>query len=126
VCVCVAPRVCEMCGQAVASLECADCHEDLQVPHHSFYCAACCRTYHQHPKRLNHQPKAIVVNPLFENCLARHVNSQQTGSLDEEMLELYGVICIATSHYVSFVKCGQGDNAPWLFFDSMADRVGEQ
>ena len=30
------------------------------------------------------------------------------------------------SHYVSFVKCGSGKNAPWVFFDSMADRMGEQ
>lgn len=39
-------------------------------------------------------------------------------------LELFAVVCIETSHYVSFVKCGPGSEAPWCFFDSMADRKG--
>lgn len=30
------------------------------------------------------------------------------------------------SHYVSFVKCGTEPDSPWCFFDSMADRKGEQ
>lgn len=41
-------------------------------------------------------------------------------------MELFAVICIETSHYVSFVKAGSGLDAPWAFFDSMADRKGEQ
>lgn len=41
-------------------------------------------------------------------------------------MELFAVICIETSHYVSFVKAGSGLDAPWVFFDSMADRKGEQ
>merc|ERR550539_1409777 len=41
-------------------------------------------------------------------------------------MELFAVMCIETSHYVSFVKCGLGPDAPWCFFDSMADRKGEQ
>lgn len=40
-------------------------------------------------------------------------------------LELSAVVCIETSHYVSFVKCGPGSEAPWCFFDSMADRKGD-
>ena len=36
------------------------------------------------------------------------------------------MVCIEKSHYVSFVKCGEGDNENWVFFDSMADRVGEE
>lgn len=39
-------------------------------------------------------------------------------------MELFAVVCIATSHYVSFVKAGPGPNPPWCFFDSMADRIG--
>ena len=41
-------------------------------------------------------------------------------------MELFAVVCIETSHYVSFVRCGSGRNAPWCFFDSMADRKGDQ
>ena len=40
-------------------------------------------------------------------------------------MELFAVMCIETSHYVSFVKCGLGPDAPWCFFDSMADRKGK-
>lgn len=39
-------------------------------------------------------------------------------------MELFAVLCIETSHYVAFVKCGTGPHAPWCFFDSMADRKG--
>lgn len=41
-------------------------------------------------------------------------------------MELFAVVCIETSHYVTFVKAGSGQDAPWCFFDSMADRRGEQ
>ena len=41
-------------------------------------------------------------------------------------MELFAVVCIATSHYVAFVKCGPGPDAHWCFFDSMADRKGRR
>ena len=41
------------------------------------------------------------------------------------ILELFAVMCIATSHYVSYVKCGNRDNETWIYFNSMADRVGK-
>lgn len=39
-------------------------------------------------------------------------------------MDLIAVVCIETSHYVSFVKAGDLPDAPWLFFDSMSDRRG--
>lgn len=39
-------------------------------------------------------------------------------------MELFAVVCIETSHYVSFVKCGSGEDDQWCLFDSMADRKG--
>jgi hypothetical protein len=44
--------------------------------------------------------------------------------LPRHMMKLFAVLCIHTSHYVSFVKYGPGPRS-WLFFDSMADRCGE-
>ena len=41
-------------------------------------------------------------------------------------MELVAVVCIETSHYVSFVRCGDSPRAPWGFFDSMADRQGKE
>ena len=40
-------------------------------------------------------------------------------------MELVAVVCIETSHYVSFVRCGDSIRSPWAFFDSMADRKGK-
>ena len=53
----------------------------------------------------------------------QQASGKSTPVIDREILELFAVICIERSHYVSFVKCGSGEGAPWLFFDSMADRV---
>lgn len=39
-------------------------------------------------------------------------------------MQLFAVLCIQTSHYVSFVKYG-ADPHSWIFFDSMADRFGK-
>ena len=40
-------------------------------------------------------------------------------------MELVAVVCIESSHYVAFVRCGDSTVSPWCFFDSMADRKGE-
>lgn len=41
-----------------------------------------------------------------------------------DRLDLFAVLCIETSHYVSFIRHGPGSQ-DWIFFDSMADRQGE-
>lgn len=45
-------------------------------------------------------------------------------TLTRDIMELFAVLCIETSHYVSFIKYGP-NSSDWLFFDSMADRQGE-
>ena len=54
-------------------------------------------------------------------------NIDEDDSCEERVrLELFAVVCINTSHYVSFARCGEaGPQDDWVFFDSMADRVGE-
>lgn len=44
-------------------------------------------------------------------------------SIPRVTMDLFAVLCIETSHFVAFVKCGPDRQAPWVFFDSMADRV---
>lgn len=93
---------------------------------------------HQHKKRQGHNPKPLLVPPEFKYCHTKvrdeatqvcRQNGEPAGSSDvvlpREKMELFAVVCIQTSHYVSFVKCGMGKDAPWVFFDSMADRMGE-
>lgn len=72
---------------------------------------------HRHERRTNHEPKKLMV-PVDFAFLQEHC------PVPRLYLELSAVVCIETSHYVSFVKCGPGSEAPWCFFDSMADRKG--
>lgn len=73
---------------------------------------------HRHEKRTNHEPKKLNVPTEF-TILKDHCQVPRL------YLELSAVVCIETSHYVSFVKCGPGSEASWCFFDSMADRKGD-
>ncbi|KRZ61990.1 Ubiquitin carboxyl-terminal hydrolase CYLD [Trichinella nativa] len=41
------------------------------------------------------------------------------------ILQLAAVLCIESSHYVSFVRVGDRPESDWIFFDSMADREGD-
>lgn len=76
---------------------------------------------HLHPSRQSHKPTSLHFPEGFPH-------SRNTGSVayipPREKLELFAVLCIETSHYVSFVKHGP-KTTDWIFFDSMADRVGE-
>lgn len=67
--------------------------------------------------RINHVSKPIIVPKDFKT-IADHM------TLPRLYMELFAVVCIETSHYVAFVKAGSGPDAPWCFFDSMADRKG--
>lgn len=70
-----------------------------------------------HVYRVNHVSKPIYVPKDFKT-IADHM------TLPRLYMELFAVVCIETSHYVAFVKSGSGPDAPWCFFDSMADRKG--
>lgn len=54
---------------------------------------------------------------------AYHAVVPSSRTIPRVTMDLFAVICIETSHFVSFVKCGTERQAPWVFFDSMADRV---
>ncbi|KAI8042525.1 hypothetical protein M5D96_003838 [Drosophila gunungcola] len=69
--------------------------------------------------RTNHVSKKIY-SPKEFRIMAEHM------VVPRLFMELFAVVCIETSHYVAFVKSGSGPDAPWCFFDSMADRKGEQ
>ncbi|XP_025153799.1 ubiquitin carboxyl-terminal hydrolase CYLD isoform X2 [Harpegnathos saltator] len=113
------PRQCTVCGK-LAEFECKECYEQCGVGLESIaFCLHCLEKVHCHERRTNHEPKKLVV-PVEFAILQEHC------PVPRLYLELSAVVCIETSHYVSFVKCGPGSEAPWCFFDSMADRKGEQ
>ncbi|XP_058792840.1 ubiquitin carboxyl-terminal hydrolase CYLD [Phymastichus coffea] len=113
------PRQCTVCGK-LAKFECKECFgqcgEGLES---TAFCNKCLEKAHSHEMRTNHKPRALSVPLKYEILKENYV-------VPRLLLELLAVVCIETSHYVSFVKCGPGSNAPWCFFDSMADRKGEQ
>ena len=105
---CAGKRQCVVC-EDIAEYECKECSFN-QVIETPFFCASfcttCCGQVHKHHKRRNHRWKEIKVgSELYEG----------------EELELFSVVCIETSHYVSFVKF---EDHQWVFFDSMSDRRG--
>nr|CAG4646923.1 EOG090X03LH [Megafenestra aurita]SVE92296.1 EOG090X03LH [Megafenestra aurita] len=113
------PRQCIVCGH-LAEMECQQCLGQCGTGLESIaFCAPCLHKVHSHKKRTTHQAQPLKVPADFaalqEHCV-----------IPRMYMELFAVVCIATSHYVAFVKCGPGPDAPWCFFDSMADRKGEQ
>ncbi|XP_048055919.1 ubiquitin carboxyl-terminal hydrolase CYLD isoform X2 [Megalobrama amblycephala] len=116
------PQQCVLCGQ-LANEECAECFRDALFSDTGFkyFCLKCSTQVHSHQQRRRHKPRCLHLPQGFSY-------SQSSGSdpltPPREKLELFAVLCIETSHYVSFVKYGPQDT-DWIFFDSMADRVGE-
>ncbi|XP_060518432.1 probable phosphorylase b kinase regulatory subunit beta [Cylas formicarius] len=115
------PRQCFVCG-ILAKWECRECFggpaSQAGLESTSF-CLDCLHTAHRHEMRQQHKPRELVVDGDFL-VLEGHCRPPRL------FMELFAVICIETSHYVAFVKCGVGHKAPWCFFDSMADRRGEK
>lgn len=113
------PRQCTVCGN-LAEFECKQCFQQCDVGLQSIsFCRICLETAHTHEKRRNHSWKPLSV-PLEFSIIKEHC------MIPRLYMQLFAVVCIETSHYVTFVKCGMGADAPWCFFDSMADRKGEQ
>lgn len=114
----LAPRQCTVCGK-LAKWECKECYgECAQGLESTAFCAECVEKAHSHARRSNHSMRRITV-PQDYSIMEDHCPPPRL------YMELFAVICIETSHYVAFVKCGVGHEAPWCFFDSMADRKGK-
>lgn len=115
------PRQCHSCGQ-LAEVECKDCFDEVSEVslEHATFCRQCFYSIHEHEKRRHHKkpPTAICIPETYKKMVDCRV--------PRLYMDLFAVVCIETSHYVSFVKSGTGEGAPWCFFDSMADRKGEQ
>lgn len=101
-------------------MECKECYGSLQFGaglETTSFCRTCLEKVHSHDRRTNHTPQELRVPHDFL-IMAEHI------TVPRIFMELFAVVCIETSHYVAFVKCGSGLDAPWCFFDSMADRKG--
>lgn len=113
------PRECVICGK-LATHECKECYkvhgEGLNT---IAFCETCDGLNHSQ-KRTEHKRTEIVRHKHFASYMDRNKES----IIPREKMELFAIICIETSHYVSFVKCNGKGESKWVFYDSMADRKG--
>nr|XP_020481195.1 ubiquitin carboxyl-terminal hydrolase CYLD-like isoform X2 [Monopterus albus] len=111
------PQQCIVCGN-LAEKECSDCFKDSVFNQTGFkvFCEKCSSQVHSHPQRRSHHPAALEI-PIG------YLGRSNPHALTRDKLELFAVLCIETSHYVSFIKYGP-KSEDWIFFDSMADRQG--
>ncbi|XP_048108036.1 ubiquitin carboxyl-terminal hydrolase CYLD [Alosa alosa] len=109
------PQQCLLCGR-LASEECVECFKDSAFSRNCFkyYCQTCSTQVHSHPSRRSHIRSPSFVPEGWSQAIAP----------PRDAMELFAVLCIDTSHYVSFLKYGPG-TTDWAFFDSMSDRVGD-
>ncbi|XP_055337442.1 ubiquitin carboxyl-terminal hydrolase CYLD-like [Paramacrobiotus metropolitanus] len=107
------PRQCSFCQEEQAEFECKECYNWMNLEDKTrsglstmAFCKKC--SVKRHQRNPKHKPYEIqtTLAPLPE---------------EQVRMELFAVVCIKTSHYVTFAKDG---NQLWYFVDSMADREG--
>ncbi|OUC42308.1 hypothetical protein D917_03063, partial [Trichinella nativa] len=107
------PHVCWKCS-SLANLQCLECYlTETHWLNETFFCFNCFREFHCALK--SEQDHAVVTLPSID------VRSPPSPVI----LQLAAVLCIESSHYVSFVRVGDRPESDWIFFDSMADREGD-
>ncbi|KAG8565312.1 hypothetical protein GDO81_012800 [Engystomops pustulosus] len=104
--------VCCLC-LSPAEYECTQCLADPLTTDGNIrqFCQICEKQVHSCKQMKDHKPTRIETQSYVSN--------------QRQKLELLAVLCIKTSHFVSFVKYGPGKHS-WVFFDSMAGRIGNE
>ncbi|CDW55516.1 Probable ubiquitin carboxyl-terminal hydrolase CY LD [Trichuris trichiura] len=99
------PHSCWRCNR-LAQLQCKECYlVKTQKLSDTFFCTKCFHEFHSSLPTDQDHAVVLVTAPI--------------------VLQLASVMCIESSHYVSFARTGHKPDAEWIFFDSMADREGE-
>ncbi|MFH4978414.1 hypothetical protein AB6A40_005123 [Gnathostoma spinigerum] len=116
------PQPCALCEKP-ADVKCPECFltKDVLLSDVTF-CSDCFRKSHavnDHQFQRISSPK--ILDPQTLPLSSPNVSSG-TNKCGRHKMQLSAVICIETSHYVSFVRTNSSND--WLFFDSMADRCG--
>ena len=107
---------CFVCENA-AEYNCKECRFSFGWERPFVYlCGSCKDLFHQNSTRHSHKVEKLDKRRRTERL-------QECNEIKE--LELFAVVCIQTSHYVTFTKCGEVPDDKWVFFDSMADRIGK-
>ena len=102
------PRQCNLCSMP-ATLECIGCLQSspLKTLSDCSFCNECFEE--EHPTRnSSHDARNVDTVPGAPRRPKR------------EKFRLMAVVCIRTSHYVCYLRCGKTENATWIYADSMA------
>ncbi|KAH0626276.1 hypothetical protein JD844_001180 [Phrynosoma platyrhinos] len=107
----------DLLEEKLAVNECLDCYGDpsFGIRHIKQFCSICSQQVHKHRSRRGHQPRPLHLLEEFSH------SGPLPGVIPRQTMQLFGILCIETSHYVAFTRHGP-DVHQWLFFDSMADR----
>ncbi|XP_038067277.1 ubiquitin carboxyl-terminal hydrolase CYLD-like isoform X2 [Patiria miniata] len=132
------PRQCLVCGN-LAVFECSECKTEEALEDTTLiknFCENCFLMMHGGTHREHHKPSFLTVpdhflKEFFSKTMEKGfselvVDQHRQRLLPTKLMDLFAVICIRTSHYVAFVKAGREKDSEWVFFDSMADRQGDQ
>ncbi|CEF65326.1 CAP Gly-rich domain-containing protein [Strongyloides ratti] len=108
-------KICRLCKRYPATKKCPECFLTKECYLKDvFYCTRCFKEGHNDINSNTHVPCDVITKDIL-GC-------------KKILLKLSAVLCIETSHYVSFVNCNVNSITPendrWVFFDSMADREG--
>lgn len=108
-------KLCRLCKRSPATKKCPECFLTKECYLKDvFYCTRCFKEGHNDINSSTHVPCEVITKNVYQ---PRKI-----------LLKLSAVLCIETSHYVSFVNCNVNSATPendrWVFFDSMADREG--
>uniref|UniRef100_A0A915PWD6 ubiquitinyl hydrolase 1 n=1 Tax=Setaria digitata TaxID=48799 RepID=A0A915PWD6_9BILA len=110
-------RPCISCGKR-ADMMCPECFLTKEVfIGEVTYCGIC---YERTHCGLDHQPQQLTTSNSFSASSSLSLSRRM--QVPQKKLQLSSVLCIETSHYVAFVHAISANK--WIFFDSMADRVG--
>ena len=96
-----------------------------------FHAAGSCSTCQQQIDYIcnNHENKSkehycgACSSGQYSECYD-HKRDSDVNDYDTGTLQLLSVLCIETSHYVCFTRITGSGKDEWVFFDSMAERQG--
>uniref|UniRef100_A0A914UHC3 DNA polymerase eta n=1 Tax=Plectus sambesii TaxID=2011161 RepID=A0A914UHC3_9BILA len=110
------PRPCGVCG-SLAQVMCPECYLTKNgLLSAVTFCKNCFLKHATASGCIDHVPKPLPISDAARSAIA-----DRSLPIPKQTLELVAVLCIETSHYVTFSRVGEKNCNRWVFFDSMAD-----
>ena len=79
--------------------------------------------YNEHRNKSKERYCGAYSSGQYSEC-CDHKHDSDVNDFGSGTLQLLSVLCIETSHYVCFTRITGSGKDEWVFFDSMAERQG--